>query len=308
MTFQYGQITASSPLAFATPTLPLGACGAVVSIRAAIDALPENVANATLDQLGAWSFENARAIARRDLSGGMFEAFLPWLEAAIAYWSHQGETDEGYTVLCNLEDDCLNRVLQTKCETPADQDLITYLFLLEAIDAPTLGKGLMSWDELRGHEADHDHFTSSLRTALLSRSPLARALAFGDSTAAPADQKLLEAFAEVRQGMAMLIGQGADDSEAVEWETRCAPYDDIIRQSRPQTVEGVVAKLRVAFQHIAGQAWSDHAVIDPTHPKFVSEFSDGNNRMLWDCIEDLARIGGVDLSKQGAEQRTMVLA
>jgi hypothetical protein len=307
MTFQYGQITASSSLAFATPTLPLSACGAVVSIRAAIDALPENVANGTLDQLGAWSFENARAIGRRDLSKGMFEAFLPWLEAAIAYWSHEGD-DEGYAVLGSLEDDCLDRILQTKCETSADQDLITYLGLLEAIDAPSVGKGLMSWDELEGKDADHDRFTSSLRTALLSRSPLARALAFGDGTAALPDQKLLAAFAEVRHGMAALIGQAADDSEAAEWETRCAASDDIIRHSRAQTVEGVVAKLRVAFQHIAGQAWSDHAVIDPTHPKFVSEFSDGNNRILWDCIEDLARIGGVDLSKQGADQRAMVLA
>jgi hypothetical protein len=318
MTFQYGQITASSPLAFRTPVLSFPGATAVVSIRAALDVLPASITDATLDDLAGCNYENARQIAHRDLSPAMLAAFLPWLDTAIAYWSHEGESDDSFIALCEREVAGMDRLLATACLTAADQDLMTYFELLDTLDAPPLGKGLKSWVELEGSTVPEERFAVALRSALLSRSPLARALAFGDTGAANAnananaDAELLTAFAGVRQGMSYLLDMRHDLTDRVpDWENLCGPFDDEIHQLRAQTIEGVVAKLRVAFQHTACQTWSDRAVVDPAHPDFTSGIlghKDATEQLLWDCIEDLACIGGIDLSKQGAEQRMMVLA
>ncbi|SFK44031.1 hypothetical protein SAMN03159338_4250 [Sphingomonas sp. NFR04] len=312
MTFQYGQITASTPLAFGTPVLALPPTGAVVSVRKALGALPAGIADAVLENLTGCTFEEAREIASRDLSPGMLAAFLAWLDAAIAYWSYQGEDDDGYIMLGDHEQDAVNRIRETKCETPSDEDVVTFLDLLDLLDAAPLGKGLRSWAELEGNNSSHDRVTLSIRDALLSRSPLVRALAFGDKGVASPDAQLLAAFAGVRQGMSYLLGMRHDLNDRVpDWERMCAAFDDEVHAARARTIEGVVAKLRVAFQHIACQSWSDLVVVDPTDPEFVNgirSHSDANEQLLWDCIEDLARIGGIDLSQQGAEQRSMVLA
>ena len=312
MTFQYGQITASTPLAFNAPVLSLPSTGAVVSVRKALGELPAGIADGTLEDLAGCTFEEARHIAGRDLSPRMLAAFLEWLNAAIAYWSYRGEDDEGYIMLGDDEQDAVNRIRKTKCETRSDEDLVTFFDLLDLLDAAPLGKGLRSWAELEGNNSSHDRVTLSLRDALLSRSPLVRALAFGDNGVASPDAQLLTAFAGVPQGMSYLLSMRHDLSDRVpDWERMCAAFDDEVHAARARTIEGVVAKLRVAFQHITCQAWSDLVVVDPADPEFVEgirSHGDANEQLLWDCIEDLARIGGVDLSKQGAEQRSMVLA
>ncbi|WP_271300665.1 hypothetical protein [Sphingomonas sp. CV7422] len=68
------------------------------------------------------------------------------------------------------------------------------------------------------------------------------------------------------------------------------------------TVEGVIAKLRTLYPHISQDAFAEHAVTNPRHPDFRAglKVADGNDQVLWACIEDLARIGGNDLTEQGA--------
>lgn len=76
----------------------------------------------------------------------------------------------------------------------------------------------------------------------------------------------------------------------------------VILNTTATTIEGVLAKLRVAFLHQEPSAWSDRAITDPSHPDFVAGLSaaDIGDRLAWSAIEDLARIGGVDLAAQGA--------
>jgi hypothetical protein len=68
------------------------------------------------------------------------------------------------------------------------------------------------------------------------------------------------------------------------------------------TIEGVIAKLRVAFMNQDGGDWSDLAISNTADPKFVEglRMSGMYERMAWAAIEDLARIGGVSLPEQGA--------
>ncbi|WP_158637996.1 hypothetical protein [Sphingomonas ginsenosidivorax] len=51
-----------------------------------------------------------------------------------------------------------------------------------------------------------------------------------------------------------------------------------------------------------GTNWSDLAISNTADPKFVEglRMSDLYARMAWGAIEDLARIGGVNLAEQGA--------
>lgn len=68
------------------------------------------------------------------------------------------------------------------------------------------------------------------------------------------------------------------------------------------TVEGVIAKLRTLYPHISQDAFAEHAVTNPRHRDFRAglKVADGNDQVLWGCIEDLARISGVNLAEQGA--------
>ena len=76
----------------------------------------------------------------------------------------------------------------------------------------------------------------------------------------------------------------------------------VLLNTQATTVEGVLAKLRVSFLYRVGTDWSDLAISNTSDPKFVEGLgmSDMHHRMAWGAIEDLARIGGVNLAEQGA--------
>jgi hypothetical protein len=76
----------------------------------------------------------------------------------------------------------------------------------------------------------------------------------------------------------------------------------VLLDNRATTIEGVIAKLRVAFMNQDGGDWSDLAISNTADPKFVEglRLSGMYERMAWSAIEDLARIGGVSLPEQGA--------
>ena len=118
------------------------------------------------------------------------------------------------------------------------------------------------------------------------------------------DADLLAAFAGLRREMVDYLAKGCgtkEEDEAAEY--RVDKLEEVMWRTRASTVEGVVAKLRVAFQHMGCGMWSDHATADPAHPDFVRgiQLADMYPQMVWSAVEDLARIGGIDLSKQGAE-------
>jgi hypothetical protein len=68
------------------------------------------------------------------------------------------------------------------------------------------------------------------------------------------------------------------------------------------TSEGAIAKLRVAFSRSDPIAWSDHAIMDPAAPTFRKDLKMEGlfDRRAWGAIEDLARVGGINLAEQGA--------
>jgi hypothetical protein len=76
----------------------------------------------------------------------------------------------------------------------------------------------------------------------------------------------------------------------------------VVLDTRATTLEGVIAKLRVAFMNQDGGDWSDLAISNVADPKFVEglRMSGMYERMAWAAIEDLARIAGVSLAEQGA--------
>jgi hypothetical protein len=76
----------------------------------------------------------------------------------------------------------------------------------------------------------------------------------------------------------------------------------VLLDTRATTLEGAIAKLRVAFMNQDCGDWSDLAISNTADPKFVEglRMSGMYERMAWGAIEDLARIAGVSLVEQGA--------
>ncbi|MFZ3484178.1 hypothetical protein [Sphingomonas sp. 3-13AW] len=120
------------------------------------------------------------------------------------------------------------------------------------------------------------------------------------------DADLLSAFAEFRRGTELWLASGPghdlpeDDAAA---DARTAALEDLVIATQATTVEGVLAKLRRAFQGIVGEAWSDRAMTDPKHPDFVEglQSADWYPRLMWHAIDDLAKLGGVDLASHGTD-------
>lgn len=117
------------------------------------------------------------------------------------------------------------------------------------------------------------------------------------------DCSILAAFAGCRHETIGAHGPDAmtrDEEDA--YFRRLDAYETTLFDTPAATLEGVIAKLRVAFSRINPNAWSDHAIMDPTSSDFITGLRmDGMfERMAWGAIEDLARIGGIHLAEQGA--------
>ncbi|WP_294312801.1 hypothetical protein [uncultured Sphingomonas sp.] len=117
------------------------------------------------------------------------------------------------------------------------------------------------------------------------------------------DGSILAAFAGCRHEMIGAFGDAAmtrEDEDA--YFARLDAYETTLLDSPAATIEGVIAKLRVAFSRLEPNAWSDHAIMDVNSSDFIQglRMSGMFERMAWGAIEDLARIGGVNLVEQGA--------
>lgn len=117
------------------------------------------------------------------------------------------------------------------------------------------------------------------------------------------DTAILAAFSSLRADMCRsLAGEPLSQADEDTWYEWLDAQEEPLTASRATTIEGVLTKLRVAFAHLAYQPWATRSMVEPAHPDFVSGLKDATvyQRMLWSGIEDLARIGGVNLSEQGA--------
>jgi hypothetical protein len=174
-------------------------------------------------------------------------------------------------------------------------DALISLWLLPAPSPAELAVKLKLFHQEDGHELVRageivDRFVSDARR-------FGRLGAFVQT-----DGDLLNAFAGLRREMTAYLTNGCGTKEQDDAaDARVEALEEKIWGARATTIEGVVAKLRIAFQHSAGGDWSDHAIVDPKHPDFIDGFCGGTNKLFWESIKDLARIGGIDLSTQGAE-------
>jgi hypothetical protein len=125
----------------------------------------------------------------------------------------------------------------------------------------------------------------------------------GDGAHLQSDKLLLDTFAKLRAETQNYLNYGSTgDEEDDVTSDRIGALEDVFFNQRANTIEGVIAKLRETFRHINGSAWADHATVEPEHPEFRDglENADRSSEAIWHTVEDLARIGGVNLSEVGA--------
>lgn len=115
------------------------------------------------------------------------------------------------------------------------------------------------------------------------------------------DDAILNAYAARRREFEQNYHLDMTTEESDAYFNRIDACEAVIHGIPATTIAGVLAKLRVTFMHQTGELWSDRAINDPTHPVFVEGLATAGTfaRQAWSAIEDLARIGGVDLSAQG---------
>lgn len=119
------------------------------------------------------------------------------------------------------------------------------------------------------------------------------------------DAKLLDAFAASKKERCSWLPHAGEPLNSDEYELsvgRSAAAEQVVWGERASTLEGVLAKLVCLFPEIVQEIWSDHAVTNPSHRTFQPglDAADGNHRVLWATINDLARIAGVNLAELGA--------
>ncbi|USU06912.1 hypothetical protein NF699_09705 [Sphingomonadaceae bacterium OTU29LAMAA1] len=118
-----------------------------------------------------------------------------------------------------------------------------------------------------------------------------------------ADGNLLAAFGGCRREMQNAYGTDAmsRDEEDAHF-ARLDAYETRLHDQPASTIEGAIAKLRIAFSRMNPDAWSNHAIMDPNSRDFREGLRMGGmfERIAWGAIEDLARISGINLTEQGA--------
>jgi hypothetical protein len=120
------------------------------------------------------------------------------------------------------------------------------------------------------------------------------------ATAAATDKAILDAFdARCAEFAANYHLMEMTKAQEDAYFARMDAYEAVIWQTPANTAAGVIAKLRIDFMHRVGTAWSDHAIMDPSAPVFTEGLADADHptQQAWAAIKNLARIGGVDLSK-----------
>ncbi|MES3152547.1 hypothetical protein [Sphingomonas faeni] len=116
------------------------------------------------------------------------------------------------------------------------------------------------------------------------------------------DQALLAAFTTRRHEFEAADKGPWTAEQEDAYFSRVDAAETVLLDTRATTLEGAIAKLRVAFMNQDGSDWSDLAISNTADPKFIEglRMSGMYERMAWGAIEDLARIAGVSLAEQGA--------
>lgn len=206
------------------------------------------------------------------LASAQYEASVQDADAEMAFEAKQSRFDE----LADAEYQALQTLI--RCVAPAPTELATKLKLFH----------------------DNRMWLDNAPADLLAVIA-ADARRFGGHGAyVQSDKLLLDTFAAMQREMRLWFDQGpGTQEEDAAADARASVLEDVLFAQRANTIEGVIAKLREAFRHIDGNAWSDHAPLDPDHPEFREGVENGGffTRALWHSIEDLARIGGVSLTE-----------
>lgn len=310
-------------IAYSAPT-------ATEKVAAVVDKLPTEVRAMTLDELTiAGKADGLIRTARQLLSPAAYSAFLRWGELG-SYLATKCDTDEEVDRRSDLHLDATLVLGKLPCENIHDFALSTFVLMLEVgycgalgpltarplhdekIDQVTMNRiaGLSLQSPLIGALNDlsqtayllscsRSSFSESIGGAITAAFSCARgALSAGE------DALLLSAFAGCQREMIdwkVNPEQSRQDEEAsIE---RVDGYEMTLLNSRARTIDGVIAKLRVAFQHLIQEGrWTDLSIVDPADPEFVRELdmSDMYARLLWGAISDLSAIGGIDMGAQPA--------
>ena len=116
------------------------------------------------------------------------------------------------------------------------------------------------------------------------------------------DQPLLAAFAARRHEFEATDKGPRTMEQEDAYFGRVDAGERVVLDSRATTLEGGIAKLRVAFMNLDGSDWTDLAISNTADLKFVEglRMSGMYERIAWGAIEDLARIAGVSRAEQGA--------
>lgn len=122
------------------------------------------------------------------------------------------------------------------------------------------------------------------------------------------DETILSAYAARRREFEENYHLDMTREDEDGYFRRVDACEAVIHDTPATTIAGVLAKLRVTFVHQIGELWSDRAIDDPTHPVFVEGLATASTfaRQAWSAIEDLARIGGIDLATQGQATEGLV--
>lgn len=113
------------------------------------------------------------------------------------------------------------------------------------------------------------------------------------------DARLLRGFATLQEGAREFI-EGelpADDEEEEARGRALIEAENIVMDTPAETIAGIVAKMRLAFVQEFEDAAASWALADPNNPAFVFTL-EKRRKERWDAIENLARIGGVDLTQR----------
>ncbi|MDY0957863.1 hypothetical protein SOM26_04105 [Sphingomonas sp. CFBP8993] len=206
--------------------------------------------------------------------------------------------DENAVGAACAEADRLETAIATSAATTAD-DAVIKLIALAQITAT--GREVDDTEAAQAIIEARKHFGIGYAPDNLTVEIAADARRFGDHGAyLQSDKLLLDTFAKMQREMQLWFDQGpGTPEEDAAADARASALEDVLFAQRANTIEGVIAKLRETFRHLDGNAWSDHATLDPDHPEFQRGVKNTGffTRALWHSIEDLARIGGVSLTE-----------
>lgn len=265
------------------------------------------------------------------LSPAMYQAFLRFGETG-AQFRTRWEGDEEGDRRCQAHSDATCALGQTPGGNMHDIALKAYILALEIEDAAPLGPRTFQADGfnvdqvMQGLAGDASKLSplpsmlhrlmeyaeacSETTTNLSAEVGGAIRAAFqeaidGDVDAAAnrafdhPDARLLRGFAMLQEGARDFMEGDlpADDEEEEARGRALIEAEDIVMATPAETIAGIVAKMRLAFVHEFEDAAASWALADPNNPAFVFTL-EKRRKERWDAIENLARIGGVDLTRR----------